>query len=216
MYFHRVIGIISILSIVVSAQIINSDLTLPFDDPIPQDTSLPFDQIALGDNPLDPPLDLTSSLFDADLSSTDALKGFELSANPETNPSERLWDACSASDILPISRKSRVKRIDGTLNCPNPAVSGDSPGNSNVPPLMLHQTFDQAKHSLTCWALTLGLLPFAVASSGDGYDIINDRSILHRVTSSEVQYSPSTLYRATISMPKKKNLISVQSRSDIC
>lgn len=156
MYFRLVSGIIFTLSIAISASIINSDLTLPFDDPIAQDTLFPFDQTTLNDNPLDPPLDSTAPLFDVELSSTDALDGFGLSENPDTDPSELLWDdsfqlaGCSNSNIPPALGKSRVRRIDDTPACSNPASSEDPSDNLNVPLEMPFQAFDEERHSSTC------------------------------------------------------------------
>ena len=222
-YEFNIIFILYSIVVVSLALTIDSDFTSPsFDDvsTAAQDTLLPLDQTSLDFNSLsDPPaLDLTAtSLFDdgAGFSSStdDALSGgLDLPGSNSTPENNLLWDhnsdnsfqlagGCSVSPL----GKSRVKRADNDVasSCANPAGSGgDSSDSSNGG--MLPQTYDEEKHSLTCWALTLGLLPFALASSGDWEDIRDDRSRgLYRVTSSNSPYSPVTLYRATISMPKR-------------
>ena len=204
-----------ILSIVLVASIINSALTLSFEDVSAQNDLLTFDQTTLDFSSLnDPPLDLTAPFFDAENSPTyDALKGFDLSENSDINSSDlfggdlsqggttfQLAD-CSTSEIPVAFGPSRVKRnADDGSSCTNPAASGSSSDDSNLPALMLPQEFDSEKHSITCFQLTLGVLPFAVVSSGDQADVINDRSRLYTVTSMNMPYSPSTLYRATVSM----------------
>ena len=55
---------------IVSAAIINSDLTSSFEDIFSPD-ALPSDQITLDSNLLGPPLDSTPPLFDAESPSTD-------------------------------------------------------------------------------------------------------------------------------------------------
>lgn len=193
---------------IVSASAIDSDFTLPFEDTLGQD-ALSFDQMTLDSNPLDSSwdstsldsssLDSTAPLFGADTSSTDdALNGFDLSDSSDFFSGDdpfQLAD-CSTSEIPSAVGKLRVKRADDGASCSNPSGTGDS----NQPPLLIPQEYDPEHHSITCWELTLGFLPFAVASSGDGVDITRDGSTMTRIPSTRIQFTPSTLYRATISM----------------
>lgn len=200
-----------ILSIVVSASTINSDLTLPFEDVSAQNEFLTLDQTPLDFSSLnDPPLDLTASFLDVE----NDLFGGDLSQGATTF---QLAD-CSTSEIPVAFGKSRVKRAaDDGSSCSNAAASGSPSDDSNLPALMLPQEFDSEKHSITCFQLTLGVLPFAVAASGDREDIINDRSRLYTVTSMNLPYSPSTLYRATVSMhcPSPFSSLSPYSRDSV-
>lgn len=122
-------------------------------------------------------------------------------SNLNGNELFQLADCSTSETSLPALGKSRVRRIDDSpLSCANPnaAHSADSAGFE--PPILSLEpvNFDQSRHSITCWEITFGRLPYAVVSSGDGNDVILDRSIMYRVREGR-QYSPTTLYRATIS-----------------
>lgn len=181
---------------IVSASIVNSDLTLPFEHDFTQD-ALPFDQVTLDSSLLASPLDLTAPLFEAESPSTDdALTGFDLSDSSDLFGGDTLQIVdCSKSEIPSALGKSRVKRTDDGTSCPNRANTDDSA----VPAVLFPQAFDPSQQSVTCWQLTLGVLPFAVVSSGDTADRIRDTTRKYTVTSTNHRYSPVTLYRATIS-----------------
>lgn len=209
MYFQLVLlRCIFIVSIGVSASLFDSDVTLPLDDTAyTQDALLPLDQTTLASNLFDPSSDSsTAPLFDAQSPST----GFDLSENSDIiNPSDLFGGDdmfqvadCSTSEIPPSALgKSRIKRSDngGGTFCSD-TNAAQSPSNDIEVP-MLPQEFDQERHSITCWQLTLGMLPFAVVG-GDEMPKKEDKTKLYRVTTSNSPYSPSTVYQVSISMRK--------------
>lgn len=232
MYFNLILGIASLFPIIVPTFSLDPESLLLSDNLFATDPSSSIDQ--LSDNSINPPLALT----DNSLLSSNTLDGSNLFANSEIgNPSndDLLWDdskdplllagGCSTPDMtLPPARgKSRLKqRGDGPAECLSPDISQDTFAASSkdpaaqVPPVMLPQVFDAEKHSSSCWQITLGMLPFAVA--GEAANVVDDPSRTYgfRVTLANAPYTPRTVYQATVSkffppptslFSPKKNLI---------
>ena len=219
MYFNFVPGIPSIFPIIIFAAFsLASEPILPSDDLFTTDTlSPPIDQLSdISLNPLFEPMDFSSS--PSSLNALDTSSDlFVNSATPDPS-NDLFWDdaddplllaGCSASDLLPPARRGRLRarqRSDGALECANPAMtsrdsSGGSDANAKVPPIMLPQVYEKDKHSVQCWEITLGILPFAVASSGEEGDVVLDptRTEGFTVTWANIPYSPRTVYRGTVS-----------------
>lgn len=180
MYVRLLFATTSILSVILSAWAADLDFTLPLDD---------LQQTDLFSIPSDPPLDPTMSLFDADIASSQTFDGADLLLLGQTdpNPSELSWDDpfqladCSSSEgpFFPTIGKSRVRRIDDdSSGCTNPdaGASGANPSEGSMRIFLEEQTFNEAKHSITCFEATGGLLPFAVIPSPEKNDRREDTS----------------------------------------
>ena len=201
MYVHLLFGISSIIPIILSAGATDSEFTFPFDEwQQPDLTNIPSD-----------PLDSATSLFDIDITPSQILEGVDSPLLEQTDPnsSELAWDDpfqladCSSSEnsFLPVTGKSRVRRIDNdSSGCTNPdaAASGANPSSDPTPIFFEQKTFDKEKHSITCYEATLGLLPFAVLASPDKNDKITDTSkSIDLPFPFVVSYVVTTLYRVT-------------------
>lgn len=209
MYSLHLFGTISILSFVVSASIIYSDFTSPDDDSNPELTSLPFDQTALLSNQLSPFFDQTTPLFNTEsngeLASADAITALDLPWNPDSPSSDMIWGdsfelaGCTTSEsFLPAVGKSRVRRADDSSSCIDPENVEDEF-------LDIKLSLHKQEFSISCTLLTAGLLPVAVAASGDPADVQVNTNVLNSVSvfyAPPRLYYPTTLYRASVGTEK--------------
>lgn len=206
MYGRLLFGISSIVPIILSAWAADSEFTFPFDE---------WQQTDLTDIPSDP-FDSATPIFDIDITPSQTLEGLDspLLGQADPNSSELAWDDpfqladCSSSEnpFLPVTGKSRVRRIDNdSSGCTSSdaAASGANPSSDPTPIFFEQKTFDEEKHSITCYEATLGLLPFAVLASPDKNDKITDSSkSIDLPFPFVVSYVVTTLYRVTPCKPK--------------